>query len=245
MIGDKNDKNIVRNAMIVIFLSLIIVYVIWYQVNGSNNSRPGNSSPNTTIADSLVINSVASNTGTTMNDPLLESDWQENDTQEENTNNTGDTQDIDTSTGDNTEQNQQEIEVDDDDTIREESNQDMKILSWTTLYFGPIEWIDTLDINYSYALRDDRNIYFTYLENEPDLSSIARSLGWTLYTMNTETEIVRNELFGNRIIFINLSEYQNDIVLMYVEVWQEKWLLQISYNIYHESKRYLQNLFID
>jgi len=230
MIWDKNDKNIVRNAMIVIFLSLTIVYVIRYQVNDTDTPTANNERADT-ISDSLIINPITPNTWITMNDPnsstqedILEINWET------------------TQTGDNNEQEIQEGEEDDEQT---QNNQDMKILSWTTLYFGPIEGIDTLDIEYRYALRDDRNIYFTYLENEPDLSSIARSLWWTLYTMNTETEIVRNDLFGNRVIFINLPEYQNNIVLMYVELGQEKWLLQISYNIYHESKRYLQNLFID
>jgi hypothetical protein len=100
-------------------------------------------------------------------------------------------------------------------------------------------------VNYAYALRDSKNIYFTRIEKEPDLSSIARSLGGTLYTMNTETEIVKNQLFGKRITFINLPEYKDRLVLMYAEVGQEKRLLQISFNIYHQSKRYLQDLFID
>ena len=229
MIWDKNDKNIVRNAMIVIFLSLTIVYVIRYQVNDTDTPTTNNERADT-ISDSLIINPITPNTWITMNDP-------NSSTQEDILEIDGET----TQTGDNNEQ----IQEDEEDDEQAQSNQDMKILSWTTLYFGPIEGIDTLDIDYSYALRDDRNIYFTYLENEPDLSSIARSLWWTLYTMNTETEIVRNDLFGNRIIFINLPEYQKNIVLMYVELGQEKWLLQISYNIYHESKRYLQNLFID
>lgn len=233
MISDKNDKNIVRNAMIVLFLSLLIVYVIRYQTGWTTQTiTPTN---NTSITDALVISPVDTDTGITMTNPSTGEVTIPDIAQQTGLDTTGTNQTNEQRTG----------IIITTESKQSTGNTDMKILSWTTLYFGPIEWIDKLGINYNYALRDDRNIYFVSLNNEPDLSATARSLWWTLYTMNTETEIVRNELFGKRIIFINLPEYKDKLVLMYVEIGQERRLLQISYTIYHQSKRYLQTLFID
>lgn len=229
MFSNKNDSNIVRNAMIVLFLSLLIVYVIWYQVRGA--SDPTSITENTdSITDSLIITERPTiDTGTTLSNPttgqieIVQDTWT---IQETGT---------------------QVTEPEEETIVIEESNdipEDMIILSGTTLYFGPIEGIDKLWITYQYALKDDKNIYFSFLgDKEPDLSAIARSLGGTLYTMNTETEIVKNELFGKRVIFINLPEYKDKLVLIYVEIGDQKRLLQISYSIYHQTKRYLQDLF--
>ncbi len=237
MLTEKNDKNIIGNAMIVLFLSLLIVYVIRYQTGWSNRQTTRPDTNPSTITDTLVINPIQwTNTDTIMT--MTDTEQTQTGTQ-------------------NIQDNQwwqiteeelvsvETIEEDTQDATTEIPNNTMKVLSGTTLYFWPIEWIDKLGISYAYALRDDRNIYFVRLENEPNLSAIARSLWWTLYTMNTETEIMRNELFGNRITFINIPIYRDNKVLMYVEVWQEKRLLQIPFNIYHQSKSYLQNLFIN
>lgn len=230
MFSDKNDNNIVWNAMIVLFLSLLIVYVIRYQVRGTSESDIITEN-NDSITDSLIITErTPISTGTTLSNP---STWQVQ---------TWWLQTWSIQTGDSEEPIAQEPLI--IEPSSEPIQEDMIILSWTTLYFGPIEGIDTLGISYQYALKDDKNIYFTFLgDTEPDLSAIARSLGWTLYTMNTETEIIKNELFGKRIIFINLPTYKDKLVLMYVEVGDQKWLLQVSYNIYHQTKRYLQSLF--
>lgn len=231
MFSDKNDNNIVRNAMIVLFLSLLIVYVIWYQVRGA--SDPSSIKEDTgSIADSLIITERPTiDTGVTLSNPTT--GWIQ----------TGTDQSIETWA----QIAEPVIEDEEENLVIEESNdmpEDMIILSGTTLYFGPIEGIDKLWITYQYALKDDKNIYFSFLwDKEPDLSAIARSLGGTLYTMNTETEIVKNELFGKRVIFINLPEYKDKLVLMYVEIGDQKWLLQISYTVYHQTKRYLQDLF--
>jgi len=231
MFSNKNDSNIVRNAMIVLFLSLLIVYVIWYQVRGASDQSSIIDNTDS-ITDSLIITEKPTvTTGTTLSNP--------------STGTTQTQQVIQTWTITET-WTTESVQEDEGLVIQETNNvsEDMIILSGTTLYFGPIEGIDTLWISYQYALKDDKNIYFSFLwDKEPDLSAIARSLGGTLYTMNTETEIVKNELFGKRIIFINLPEYKDKLVLMYVEIGDQKWLLQISYSIYHQTKRYLQDLF--
>jgi hypothetical protein len=52
-------------------------------------------------------------------------------------------------------------------------------------------------------------------------------------------------LFGEKIMFINIPEYKDKIVLMILYIDQDVWLLQIDYNVYHKSKNYLKSLFID
>ena len=224
MLPDKNDNKIVRNAMIVLFLSLVIVYVIRYQIQTKQISSLTTTTGS--IADNLTITEKESTTGKIQTGQIITNpSFQE-------ISKTGTTI--------------SQPPVPATKTVDVSEKGVTHVLSGTTLYFGPIEWIDKLAVIHKYALKDDKNIYFTSIgDKEPDRSAIARSLGGTLYTMNTETEITKNQLFGKRIVFINLPIYKDKLVLMYVEVGTEKWLLQISNTIYHTSKSYLQRLFTD
>ena len=210
--------------MIVLFLSLVIVYVIRYQIQTKQISSLTTTTGS--IADNLTITEKESTTGKIQTGQIITNpSFQE-------ISKTGTTI--------------SQPPVPATKTVDVSEKGVTHVLSGTTLYFGPIEWIDKLAVIYKYALKDDKNIYFTSIgDKEPDRSAIARSLGGTLYTMNTETEITKNQLFGKRIVFINLPIYKDKLVLMYVEVGTEKWLLQISNTIYHTSKSYLQRLFTD
>ena len=210
--------------MIVLFLSLVIVYVIRYQIQTKQISSLTTTTGS--IADNLTITEKESTTGKIQTGQIITNpSFQE-------ISKTGTTI--------------SQPPVPATKTVDVSEKGVTHVLSGTTLYFGPIEWIDKLAVIHKYALKDDKNIYFTSIgDKEPDRSAIARSLGGTLYTMNTETEITKNQLFGKRIVFINLPIYKDKLVLMYVEVGTEKWLLQISNTIYHTSKSYLQRLFTD
>ena len=61
MLPDKNDNKIVRNAMIVLFLSLVIVYVIRYQIQTKQISSLTTTTGS--IADNLTITEKESTTG--------------------------------------------------------------------------------------------------------------------------------------------------------------------------------------
>ncbi|MBU0626710.1 hypothetical protein KKG31_00455 [Patescibacteria group bacterium] len=63
--------------------------------------------------------------------------------------------------------------------------------------------------------------------------------------MTTEEELATNKLFGDKVVYINIPEYKEKIVLMLVYIDEELWLLQIDYKIYHSSKTYIKSLFID
>ncbi len=62
--------------------------------------------------------------------------------------------------------------------------------------------------------------------------------------MVTEAEILQNQLFGDKISYINLSMFRDIRVLMVIEIDDEVWLLQIPADKYHQSKDYLKSLFI-
>ena len=130
--------------------------------------------------------------------------------------------------------------------LNKTGSNNIKYLSWTQLFYGILESIEKLWIAYKYILQDKKWIYYIYLWNiQYDIASIARKLWWNLYTINTEQEILKNKLFGDKVNFINLPEYKNKIVLMLVYIDKEAWLLQVDYKLYHKSKTYLQSLFID
>lgn len=126
------------------------------------------------------------------------------------------------------------------------SGLEINYLSWTQLYYWILESVEKLWISYEYILKDDKNIYYIMLwKNNYDLVDIARKLGWSIYTINTEQEILKNQLFGEKVVFVNIPEYKNKLVLMLVDVNNQNWLLEIKYDLYHKSKPYLKSLFID
>ena len=69
-------------------------------------------------------------------------------------------------------------------------------------------------------------------------------LGGNVYVMATESEILQNQLFGDKVSFINLQAYKDKLVLMVIEIEGNTWLLQVPANKYHSSKGYLKSLFI-
>lgn len=121
----------------------------------------------------------------------------------------------------------------------------MIILSWTKTYYWELDFVDKMWISYSYALVDQKWIYYLNMWNyNYDFSDIARKLKWNLYVMNTDQELIANSLFGNKVTFINIPEYKNKKVLFLLDINNQSWLLAIDYEIYHQVKPYLKSLFI-
>ncbi|MFA7298331.1 MAG: hypothetical protein WC010_01675 [Candidatus Absconditabacterales bacterium] len=209
--------------MMLLFLALMIVYIVWYQVKGNELKKtiqPQNSgsivqivskSGNSIPTVSSIINSgktsliptIVNKTGTTISAPKIT-------TETMNKNNT------------------------------------IRLLSGTSIYYGSIAIIEKLGIKYQYALADEQGIWFIYLGTPSyDFTSIARALKGSLYTLTTEQDILQNKLFGNKIVFINLPEYKDKQVLMLIYFNDGIWLVQMEYSLYHKSKAYLKSLFID
>jgi len=122
---------------------------------------------------------------------------------------------------------------------------EMIVLRWTHTYYWDLDFVNLLWISYKYALKDDKWIYYLNMDwYTYDFSDIARKLWWNLYIMNTESEILANKMFGNKVTYINIPDYANKKVLMLIDVNNQSRLLAVDYSIYHQSKSYLQSLFI-
>ena len=122
----------------------------------------------------------------------------------------------------------------------------IKLLSGTSIYYWSIAVIEKLWIKYQYALSDEKGIWYIYLGTPSyDFASIARALKGNLYTVATEQDLIQNKLFGNKVVYINLPEYKDKQVLMLIYLNDGIWLVQVEYNLYHKSKAYIKSLFTD
>jgi len=121
----------------------------------------------------------------------------------------------------------------------------MSILPWTRTYYGDLDFANLMWISYKYALTDSKWIYYLNMDwYTYDFSDIARKLWWNLYIMNTESEILANKMFGNKVTYINIPDYADKKVLMLIDINNQSRLLAVDYAIYHQSKSYLKSLFI-
>ena len=211
--------------MILLFLALIIVYVVWYQVQGNQTTPTAqtNSWPIQILSKSWDVLPTIS--AIDDQDVYSRDLWFTPNTGEILPTNTGITN---TTTG----------------TTNKKTN--IHILSGTSIYYGPISIIEKLGIKYQYALTDQSWSRYIYLGTPSyDFASIARALKGTTYTMATEQELIQNKLFGNKVVYLNLPEYKDKQVIMLVYMDDGIRLIQIEYELYHKSKAYLKSLFID
>jgi len=238
----QNEKTLIRNAMIILCVALTIVYVALYQIKWDELKEIANASPSTWQTQELQITESRPNTSIA---GILEPEQQSTVTQDEQFTWTtiGNPDRLETQDTWNT------VDIWSQNTITSWSDDlpsDMRILSGTSLYFGPISAVDELNIPYTYALQDSRGVFYLNLGNQDiDIAGIARVFDGNIYVMNTAQEIINNLLFGDKVTFINIPKYKDSLVLFMVELWDQRRLIHINYAIYHESKRYLQSLFIE
>ena len=127
----------------------------------------------------------------------------------------------------------------------DDSSSDMNIkLPGTTEYLWVLDIVSILWINPRSTLQDSRWNYFAYYPDGLDFKQSVQELGWNVYEMVTESEILQNQLFGDKVSYINLSTFKDIWVIMVIEVDGDVWLLQIPADKYHQSKDYLKSLFI-
>jgi hypothetical protein len=251
-----SDKKTIQLAMLLLFLSLLVIYVLLFAINWekikesagvpvtneiitypweitstqTDTSNPTISSPDISISDSIAntTNSYASSGIDKENEmEALSAEvtgispWTSNDF----------------GFNDNTSINTWEEKTLD-------KQDDIYILTGTEKYFGPIKIVEKLGIDYAYALKDQKDIYYIFLGRQDyDFDQIARQLGGNTYKINTEQEILENKLFGESITYINIPEYKDDTVILLAKVNDVQRLIQIDYSIYHESKGHLRSIF--
>ncbi len=120
------------------------------------------------------------------------------------------------------------------------------ILSWTSLWYGRVEAVEKLWISYQYALKDQKDIYYVFLDPQRyKFDEIVKALWWSIYTITTEKEMVENKLFWDKVTFINLPEYKEKKVVMLIEYEKKLRLIQVDYPTYYKSKWYIKQLFIN
>ena len=118
------------------------------------------------------------------------------------------------------------------------------MLPGTTEYLGTLDIVGILWEKPEFTLQDSQWNYFAYYGNHLDFKQTVQTLGGNVYEMVTESEILQNQLFGDRVSYINLSMFKDIWVLMVIEIDGDVWLLQIPADKYHYSKDYLKSLFI-
>lgn len=111
------------------------------------------------------------------------------------------------------------------------------------MYFGAVESIELLGLEPEYLLKDIKGFYYAKLEKEPDLRKTVQDLNGSIYTITSEAELLKNQLFGDKVSFVNLPEYKNKMVIMLLSVDGQYWFIQMDYAKYHQSKKYLKTLF--
>jgi hypothetical protein len=103
---------------------------------------------------------------------------------------------------------------------------------------------EVLGLSPDYVLSDNKERYFAYFAQEPaTLKKTVQQLGGNVYSIRSEADLIKNELFGDRVDYINLPEYKDKMVIMMVKIGDELRMLQIPYKIYYQSKPYLKSLF--
>ncbi len=120
----------------------------------------------------------------------------------------------------------------------------VKILPGTTEYFGTLDIISILWETPEYTLQDSKGNYFAYYWDHLEFKDTIETLWWNVYEMVTEAEILQNQLFGEKVSYINMSVFKDIWVIMVIKIDGEIRLLQIPADKYHYSKDYLKSLFI-
>lgn len=215
--------------MLLLFLALMIVYIIWYQVKWAELKQ---SIQSQNLFSGVQILSKSGDVVPTISIDTNKDEW------------------VTTGTVANrtwtTTTNKTWIIVTVPKTSTGTTNKNIRLLSGTSIYYWSIAVIEKLGIKYQYALADEKGIRYIYLGTPSyDFASIARALKGSLYTLATEQELIQNKLFGNKVVFINLPEYENQQVLMLIYLNDGIWLVQMEYSLYHKSKAYIKSLFTD
>ena len=231
----EKEKRLVTLSLCILFFSIIVIYALFYQVKGEE------------VIQKLGWNTtktVTENAGKGKLQPVeidlfpSEEDTQDTTTEWDNIS--------DTSTDWYDAIQTVDYWVQDASTVHQElfEEDSIKILPWTDLYFGSVDSIALLWLEPEYILKDSRNFYYSRFNQEPNVKRTVQQLNGNIYNITTESELVKNQLFGDKISFINIPEYKNKTVVMLLEINWEYWIIQMDYNKYHQSKNYLKNLFM-
>lgn len=118
------------------------------------------------------------------------------------------------------------------------------ILSGTESYFEQVESFDRIGVvpRMVFVLPKDK-IYFGLLSTwEYNRTRIARSLQWNALAFITEKDILKNNLPWESVTFINIPQYKEKLVIMIVNINNNKRIIELPRKYYHQSKDKLKNI---
>lgn len=223
--------------MIVLFSALMIVYLLLYQIKGDDIVNQLSVVQNQNV-------SITPSENETWYEDLYEDQWEINWTENE-------TLLFEEDSASWTKENELQEKTDSLFDQVEKKDQTWSavnkiiVLSWTSLWYGRVEAVEKLWISYQYALKDQKDIYYVFLDPQRyKFDEIVKALWWSIYTITTEKEMVENKLFWDKVTFINLPEYKEKKVVMLIEYEKKLWLIQVDYATYYKSKWYIKQLFI-
>ena len=237
------EKKLVTLSMVILFFSLIVVYSLFYQVKGDEIITTLRAIPSvSTQEETQVILPQETNNAENLQEEITQ-EWERRQFVENHFN----------EEWDNISDNSAWTDAQQADSWRSQTASSVLaslqgdgpiILSGTDLYFGAVDSIETLGLEPEYILKDYKGFYYAKFEEEPYLKVVVQKLGGNIYTITSDAELVKNELFGDKVSFINLPEYKNKTVVMGLTVNNQYRLIQMSYEKYHHAKAYLKSLFI-
>lgn len=226
------NKKVISRSLIFLFLSLSVVYSLAYMKKSDLFKSDGNISSNDAQTWDLVNKS---STWSINLDESLTYSWSPT------TSSSINLWDLYSSSG-ITISNNTSLGYSDGASVQLSSN--TKSLPGTTEYFWVLDIVNILWQNPDITLQDARWNYFAYYPDGLDFKQTVQELWWNVYEMVTESEIIQNQLFGDRVSYINLSTFKDIRVIMVIEIDGEAWLIQIPADQYHNSKDYLRSIFI-
>lgn len=212
-----NERKIVTWALIILFLALAVVYSLAYMRNTDAFKAKSDNNQNT--IDENITTAVVN----------TQPSW-------DNISNT---------------QTQIQVNIPNPSETKpnevESTNQPVQVqlLPKTVQYQGTLDVIDILWVQPDFILQDDRWDYFaSYGSKGLDFAKTIQNLWGNVYAMVTEAEILKNDLFGDKVSYINMAAFKDKFVIMVIEIQGKTWLLQVPSTTYHSSKAYLKSLFM-
>lgn len=122
----------------------------------------------------------------------------------------------------------------------------IKILSGSTIFQGSIDILRTIGVDYEYVLKDGKyNIYYVYIGRDKtyNLPSIAAEFGWKTVEIKSQKDIVNNLYFGDRVTFVELPQYKDVKVNVFIQYGRDLWMIQDDASQYRAHKKYIRQLF--
>jgi hypothetical protein len=244
MVKIDREQHMIRTAIIALLVALVFVYLLVYSIYYQPSvDRPATQSTTMTgivrsVQDTLKVIPLITSSNEEVSETVVISKDKDNTT--DNTSSSASTTRAPAtvvSPGRGAYNPSQDIVTNGSSTT---DTKDVIILPGTSLYTDSLVIADEVGIEYRYALRDEKGIYYLRLgPRTQNFEALLQAQGGNTYSLDTEAKIASNQLFGDRITFLNLPQYLNQKVFIVVEIGDDQRLVQIDYDLYHSSKAYL------